>query len=160
MYNKVPDGVFFNQKMGRIVNHQGYATRIHWSKTMLDYLKSNFATTLNEDLSEWLGVSQRTMIRKARELGLQKDQEWLNEVWEQRRKQAQMVRRTKGNPGGFRKGAHACPECEFKPGHKPTQEEKERMSEGMKAYWRRHPIEAKQKAYKAWETRRIKNKQI
>jgi hypothetical protein len=62
------DGTFFHPKLGRVVVKKGRSMRIHWNQTMIDYLKRNFATTLNDELAEWLGVSLRTMVRKAREL--------------------------------------------------------------------------------------------
>ena len=54
--------VFYSENQKRVVEHDGYAVRIHWSEAMLSYLKRNFATTKNDDLVEYLGVSKRTMI--------------------------------------------------------------------------------------------------
>jgi len=82
---------------------------------MLDYLKANYATTLNEELGGCLGVSLRTVIRKARELGLSKDKEWLRKIWDERRMIAHIVSKTKGYPGSFQKGQHVSPATEFKP---------------------------------------------
>lgn len=157
MYQRVKDGVFYNQKMGRIVEHKGYSTRIFWNKQMLDYLQKNYARMLNEDLADYLGVSTRTMIRKALELRLRKDPEWLQGIYEQRIKMACMISRRKGYPGCFKKGQHVSPETEFKKGHQASPEIKARQSEGMKLWYRSHPVEAKEKARKAGETRR-KNK--
>ena len=52
---------------------------------MIDWLKRYFSTNINQEIAEELGVSPRTMLRKARELGLKKDQEWLDKIWEERR---------------------------------------------------------------------------
>lgn len=154
MYQKVREGVYFHQAYGRIMEHRGYSTRIFWNRQMLDYLKSNFATMLNEELAACLGVSMRTLIRKARELCLTKDPAWLKAIYEERRLIAQHVNRTKGNPGFFKKGIHS--EYEFKPGRVPTEEQKRKQSESMKRWYLRHPVEARAKAKKAWETRRKK----
>ena len=110
-----PPQTFYSEKHGRIVTRDHMATRIFWSKDMLDYLRDHFATTFNEELAGCLGVSQRTMIRKARELGLQKDNNWLANVWNQRRMWARMASRRKGYPGTFQKGQHASRATEFKP---------------------------------------------
>ena len=110
-----PARTFYHFKMGRVVTRDRYATRIFWNKDMLDFLKANFATMLNDELAGCLGVSLRTMIRKARELGLQKDADWLKAVWEERRLMAHVASKRKGYPGTFQKGQHASPETEFKP---------------------------------------------
>lgn len=109
-----PSRTFFHPKMNRLVTRQHYSTSIFWSEQMLAYLKDNFATSLNDDLSDWLGVSVRTMLRKARELGLSKDTAWLSSVWKERRLMAHAASKAKGYPGAFRKGQHASPETEFK----------------------------------------------
>lgn len=122
---------------------------------MLDYLRRHYPTTLNEELAGCLGVSQRTMIRKARELGLEKDPEWLSAVWNQRRQLAHVMSRRKGYPGRFKKGEHANPAGEFKAGERKSEEMKRKQAEGIKRWYKRHPREARAKALKAWETRRL-----
>lgn len=112
-----PARIYFHPEKERIVVHDHYATRIFWNQQMLQYLQQNFATMLNSELAEWLGVSQRTVIRKARELGLEKDAGWLRDIWAERRMMAVASTKTNGNAGLFRKGQHASPETEFKKGH-------------------------------------------
>lgn len=84
---------------------------------MIGMLRRDYPTTFNEELAGAIGVSVRTMIRKARELGLEKDRKWLSDVWDERRKFAIMASRRKGYPGAFKKGEHHCVEHEFKKGH-------------------------------------------
>ena len=153
-YQRKPDGVFYDSDKGRLMEHRGYSKRIFWTKDMLDYLCRHFATTLNEELAGCIGVSPRTLIRKARELGLQKDPVWLTAVWNENREQAHIISKHKGFPGGFEKGRRTNPAGEFKKGHRLTPEQAERQREGMRRWYRLHPIEAKAKAAKAWETRR------
>jgi len=153
-YQPARQGVYYNPKVGRIVEHHHYATRIFWNTEMLDYLRRHFPTTLNDELAGCLGVSPRTMIRKARELGLEKDPKWLAEVWEERRKMAHVIAKKKGYPGGFKKGERANPAGEFKPGRKPSAEETAKHAENMRRWYRRNPDKAREKALKAWETRR------
>lgn len=155
-YQSARQGVYYNPKVGRIVEHEHYATRIFWNTQMLDYLRQHYPTTLNDELADCLGVSPRTMIRKARELGLEKDPQWLAGVWEERRKMAHAVAKRKGYPGAFKKGEHAYPAGEFKPGRKPSAEETSKRSESMKRWYRYNRKAASDKALKAWETRRNK----
>ena len=156
-YKPTKQGVFYHQKMNRIVEHHGHSTRIFWNKTMLDYLHSHFATTKNEELAEWLGVSKRTVVRKARELNLVKNRKWLEGVWEERRRMAEIVHRLKGHPGGFKKGVRNSPNTEFKPGHKLSPESILKQAESVRQWYQRNPKAASAKAYKAWETRRRKS---
>lgn len=44
------------------------------------------------------------MIRKARELGLQKNKDFVLQVWEENRKLAQLVNKVQGNDGQIKKG--------------------------------------------------------
>lgn len=114
---KKPDGNFFDEKTGRVYSHDGYSKRIAWSRQMVDDLCSMFPVTKNDELAGILGVSPRTMIRKARDLGLQKDKTWLLKQWEDNRFTACYVARKMGYPGHIRKGEHRSPATEFKPGH-------------------------------------------
>lgn len=77
---------------------------IYWDGNMLSMLKKHFPTTLNEEMAEMLGVSQRTMIRKARELGLKKDKGWLKGVWQQNSMLGRDECRRNGNSGWLQKG--------------------------------------------------------
>lgn len=88
--------------------------RIAWSRQMIDELRRMFPDHLNQDVADFLGVSPRTVIRKARELGINKDPDWLHNIWEDRRKQAHMVSRFKGYPGTIKPGEHRSPDTEFK----------------------------------------------
>lgn len=159
MGKRKKEGVHYSPKAGRIMEYHGYSVRIHWSPQMLAYLRRHYATTLNEELAGCLGVSPRTMIRKARELGLEKDPSWLRGIWDERRLMAHAVSRSKGYPGSFRKGVRNNPEGEFKPGHRQPPEVRARHAEALRLWYRRNPQKARQKAKKAWETRRSRKGQ-
>ena len=92
------------------MEYKGRSVRIFWNTDMLDYLRRNFARTLNQDLADHLMVSLHTVVRKARELGLQKDPEWLKTIFMQRCKMAHMASRAKGYPGTFKKGERPYPQ--------------------------------------------------
>lgn len=157
-YEPVKEGTFYSAKHGRVVVHHGYAVSIHWSKDMIDYLKQHYATTLNEELAGCLGVSVRTMIRKARELGLEKDARWLRGVYEERRRMAMSAYKRKGCPNAFRNGVRSSPETEFKKGHVESNETKEKRLASVKRWCRLHPGKVRERARKGAETRRRKSK--
>jgi hypothetical protein len=105
------------------MEHDGYATRIFWNPQMLSDIHRLFPTTLNEELADYLGISQRTLVRKARELGLHKNPTWLKQIWEERRRMAQLASMVKGYPGSFREGHTIGIEHRFKPKNKHTDEQ-------------------------------------
>lgn len=107
-------GARYYPDRNRVEEAPNGSRRIAWSRQMVDDLRRMFSVTLNQDIADYLGVSLRTMIRKARELGLQKDKAWLTDVWEDRRRQAHMASRSKGYPGSIKPGEHRSPETEFK----------------------------------------------
>lgn len=81
---------------------------------MISYLQKHFPTTKNKELAEELGVSPRTMIRKAREMGLQKNPQWIQCVWDEHRLMAQAESKRKGYPGAFKPGNEIGKEYRFK----------------------------------------------
>ena len=115
----VPDRVYPHPRTGQLIEHRlGIGgTRIYWSSSMLQHLRRHFATTTNADLAIDLGVSVRTLIRKARELGLAKSPEWFSDVSRQHCRVMHAINKIHGNSGMFRKGTHPSPATEFKPGH-------------------------------------------
>lgn len=152
--HKVPDGIRHDSS-GRLIEHNGLSRKIYWNKRMLDDLKRLYATTKNEDLADILGVSMRTVIRKARELGLQKDPEWQHGNTMRNLKMMQLENKLYGIKSPFKKGMHYSPDTEFKPGHQESPEIKAKRIERMKEYYRKHPFAAKKKAAKALETRKL-----
>lgn len=156
---RVPDGIRYDAKTGRSYEHRGLSRRIHWSRRMLDDLRRLFATTKNDDLADIIGVSPRTVVRKARELGLEKDKQWQHGNVMSHLMMAKFESRRLGYPGQFRKGEHFCPEHEFRKGHVESGEQKARRVASLKEWCRRHPLEVKERARKASEARK-RNKLI
>lgn len=150
---KVPDGIRHDTK-GRLYEHKGLSRKIYWNRRMLDDLIRLYATTKNEDLADIFGVSQRTVIRKARELGLQKDPLWQHDNSIRHLKIAQLENMVHGVKSPFQKGVHYSPETEFRPGHQESQEVKEKRIASVKRWYRKHPFAAKERAVKASETRK------
>lgn len=111
-YKRKPDGIFYDEEKGRLMEHRHYSKRIYWSPDMLSLLRREFSTSFNEELAGMLGVSLRTMIRKARELGLTKDPKWLADVWNERRFWAHAMSKKKGYPGSFKPGKRLAERAE------------------------------------------------
>lgn len=78
--HKKPNGKYYHSSYGRVMEHNGMALKIFWNKDMLDILHKYYPNTKNEEVADRCGVSQRTMIRKARELGLRKNKDFIHEV--------------------------------------------------------------------------------
>lgn len=95
-------------------------TKIDWTPEMVDTLKKEFPTSYNAELANALEVSSRSLIRKARELGLDKEPDFLKK----RRldigrmaKKARGTNSTKGQKGWSVPGGESY---RFRPGHVPT----------------------------------------
>lgn len=125
-------------------SHLGLKKRhygVVWTDHMLKLLKDYFPTMTNYSLSRLIGVRQRTMIRKARELGLAK----VDDFMEINRKSISEsisagVRRPGPQPTHFQKGVRANPDGEFKPGYKESPEVKAKRCASLKETCRRKKI--------------------
>lgn len=83
-YVRKPKGVFLIN--GRAMERDGYTCRIYWSDETVRKFRRLYPTTLNDDLAVEFGCSVRTIVRRAREMGLEKDSVWLHGVWDETRK--------------------------------------------------------------------------
>ena len=149
--HKKPDGLRYDPGTGRTIDKKGLARRIHWSGQMLSDLRRMFPTEPNKEVAEYVGVSVRTLIRKARELGLRKDPDWLHQMWEDNRRLAHFVSRARGYPGGFQERPESGAHTRLKKGHQLTSEQKAKQSESMKCWYRRHPFAARKKSAKLFK---------
>jgi len=121
-------------KLGLKKDHYG----IVWTDEQLKLLHDYFPTMFNKPLAKWIGVSLRTMIRKARELGLEKKPGFLDE----RRRDIQALasealKKSTNVHSRFKKGVRNNPAGEFKPGHIESQETKAKRSEALKHSWKK-----------------------
>ena len=82
-----------------VVRKKRNCTKIIFTDEQRDWLVEHFPTTLNKDCASRLGVSMRTMIRFARELGLEKDPAWLHGVFMERCAMMAEANRVEGNRG-------------------------------------------------------------
>lgn len=111
---KVPNRLYQDPVTGRIMEHKDCSTKIHWSPYMIERLTNKYATTKNEDLAIDLNVSPRTVIRKARELGLEKDRGWMQAHARKNCQTMRILNKCCGNSGQIKKGEHKSPKTEFK----------------------------------------------
>ena len=98
------DGTFMHRTLGRLVEHKGYSTRIFWNGNMLSIMRRHYHNTLNRELAEMLGVSERSVTRKAREMGLEKDKSFVASLSREHLLLANARSKELGYPGGFTKG--------------------------------------------------------
>ncbi|SFK99302.1 hypothetical protein SAMN05216357_11052 [Porphyromonadaceae bacterium KH3CP3RA] len=102
---------------------------IEWTDEMIEFITSKFATSFNRDLADELGVGMRTMIRKARELGLEKEPGFLDKKRKeisQMAKEARSPNPTKGQKGWSVPGGE---KYRFKPGHVPAMKDNPELIE-------------------------------
>lgn len=103
-HHKVKDGIIFHEKTGRIVEHNGLSVRIFWNANMLSILHRYYPNTKNREIAEMLGVSPRTVTRKAHELHLEKSHEFTTSMRREHLLLANVRNKELGYPGGFTKG--------------------------------------------------------
>lgn len=80
---------------GILRERDGHALRIYWTPTMISILKTHFPHSTNEECAGILGVSVRSVIRKARELKLTKSALWLRAIWLERMRMAYAAKKKK-----------------------------------------------------------------
>ena len=132
--------VYYDERHGcRMEIVPKHGIRVHWSQQMLCDLRRWFPTTKNNELADILGVSVRTMIRKARQLGLRKDSDWMHSISMSHLHIANHVNRKNNHPNAFKKGVRNNPAGEFAKGHKESEETRKRRSQSLKRYWLLHP---------------------
>ena len=76
--NKLNEGIV--QRGNRLIIRKDGISRIYWSGNMLSELRRYYPTTKNAELADYFGVSQRTINRKAAELGLTKSKQFIADV--------------------------------------------------------------------------------
>lgn len=74
---RIADGIYMRSD-GKLVVHKGRYDTIFWNANMISDMKRYYPDTPNIELTELFGISESTLIRKARELGLKKSKEYLS----------------------------------------------------------------------------------
>jgi len=113
-----------------LADRRGWGTR--WTQSMLRLLREGFPSRVNAELAAELGVSPRSLSRKAAELGLRKDAA----AWAARSGAAVAARRAASVAAAssstrFAKGVRSNPAGEFGPGRRPTAEELRKAKETL-----------------------------
>ena len=93
---KVPDGLRLNAD-GQAVEKRGCSVRLYWGEERLKDFRRLFPFNTNEDVAIDMGCSVRTVIRRAREMGLEKNPQWLQNVWNKNIALARGVNKICGN---------------------------------------------------------------
>lgn len=74
------DGVRYSKEARQIVEYRNGLQRKYWNPQMIADFRKLFPVTTNEELASLFCVSKRTINRKATELGLRKDAEWMRKM--------------------------------------------------------------------------------
>lgn len=90
-----------------------------WTEEKVDYLLRHYSNTANAEIVAATGVSERTIQRKAKALGLVKDPAYIAGISRDGLMQIEYLRLT-GHKMGPPKGLRCNPKGEFKPGHKES----------------------------------------
>ena len=118
---------------------------IVWTDKKLAILREYFPTMFNDALAKWIGCSQRTLSRKAAELGLKKVDNFAQvraEGIAERISAAQKKTYADGRVPLFKKGVRNNPAGEFKPGHRYEGEiEAERIAKIRRTFRKRKLLE-------------------
>lgn len=85
---------------------------------MEDVLREKFSSVRNADLERELGISNRTLLRHARRLGLEKSAAFLAEVSRRGLDTIEWMRLCGKRVGGYEKGTHPGTAGSFRKGHK------------------------------------------
>lgn len=110
---------------------------IEWTPQKLKLLTDFFPIMFNDALAKWLGVSIRTVTRKARELGLKKKDNFHELKKDKIRERQREALKKVECATRFKKGHHASPATEFKKGQKLSPEMIAKRSEGLKKAWKK-----------------------
>lgn len=102
-YEKMKTGTIY-MRDGRKYIKTKFGVALYWDSAMLHVMNTYFPNTDNAEVAELCGVSERTVTRKARELGLVKDKEWIRSITKRGMTVAHAKNKTQGNPGMFKKG--------------------------------------------------------
>ena len=126
----------YDRVKGRAYVWTGCKWKIHWTADMISYMKRKYPTTKNDIMAEALGINKRTIIFKAREMGLYKDPAILNGWRRQSLVIAHVMYRAKGSPNRFKPGN----KFGFQKGQKIPEEQLAKRGAAMKRTWERKRI--------------------
>lgn len=93
-----------------------------WTPQRVKMLTDFYGIMFNKDLALWLGMSERTLKRKARELGLKKGESFYRRKSAViRQRQSESLKKAECS-SRIKKGERRSPDTEFKKGYKPSAE--------------------------------------
>lgn len=132
---KVPDGIRLNA-YGQVTEKRGKSVRLHWGEVKVKDFKRLYPFNTNEDVAIEMGCSVRTVVRRAREMGLEKDPDWLQNVWNKNRKLAHSINKICGNKADLTNFIEGGKKYRFtsETAH-PKHETPEQRSERLRRAW-------------------------
>lgn len=98
-YSNIPENLVLYDPDATVLRARRRTTKIHFTDEQRQWMKDNFHDTTNQECAEHLGVSLRTMIRLAREMGLEKDSEFCHEMTMKNCRLMQRLNKGEGNSG-------------------------------------------------------------
>lgn len=99
----IPVGTIYVRD-GRKYIKTKYGVALYWDSAMLHAIRTYFPNTDNKEVAELCGVSERTLLRKARELGIYKSEEYIKKSNRIKIVLMHTHSRLYGNSGQFKKG--------------------------------------------------------
>lgn len=76
---KHKDGIYHDE-LGRPIEYKNGIKAYAWTPQMVSDLKRFYPVTKNEELADIFMMSAKTIWKKAKELGIEKDKAWLNKI--------------------------------------------------------------------------------
>lgn len=117
---------------------------VEWTRERLWLLRTYFPTMFNKSLAKWIGCSERTLIRKARALGLSKVENFNQyRAYDISRIISEGVKRAYAEgrkTSTLKAGVRNNPDGEFKPGFKFTGEIEEKRKENIRRTFKRKKL--------------------
>lgn len=94
--------------------------KIKWTDEMCQKIMAEFPHRITIDMAKEMGVSLRSVIRKARELGIEKREGFLNDFRQEITKRANAAKPPNPNKGNSSFRVPGGELYQFQPGHKPV----------------------------------------
>lgn len=136
---KKPDGIMLNHE-GRAVIKNGTSRRLYWGEERTKDFRRLYPTHTNDWMAVEFECSPRTITRRAREMGLEKDPTWLRAKWDKGRHQANILVRVLGTKADLTNFIEGGKKHRFTSENHPSKYET--------------PEQRSARLKKAWETRK------
>ncbi len=79
-HKPVPKGVFFDDSTGKLIDRRTPYPQPFWSENMLNILRRYYPISPTREVSELVGLSCKSVTKKAKQLGLSKSREYIQKM--------------------------------------------------------------------------------